>query len=215
MSDQREVDAGKDNAGSEKAAQGGRSPRPRSIRSWRSGRSRTRSRPSSRPASLTRIYSAGFHDDNAVYIEPADFEAQDDDQELASKAKPSAMMDAGHDQGGEADEEALEEVESDDDEPQALSGDLDRARENDELEKAPSLNRQATSRSSKSQRERDPNMVSWDGPDDSENPKNWNMRRKWMAVLVVSSFVSIRSMSTTARPDQLIATAHIRPSSPP
>lgn len=31
---------------------------------------------------------------------------------------------------------------------------------------------------------KDPNMVTWDGPHDSENPKNWPFRRKWGATLI-------------------------------
>ena len=40
-------------------------------------------------------------------------------------------------------------------------------------------------KSSKSARSaRDPNLVSWEGPDDLENPKNWPMKRKWAATFV-------------------------------
>ncbi|KAI7278046.1 MFS multidrug transporter-like protein [Hortaea werneckii] len=38
---------------------------------------------------------------------------------------------------------------------------------------------------------KDPNLVTWDGPDDPENPKNWSTKRKWAATLVVSSFTFI------------------------
>lgn len=31
---------------------------------------------------------------------------------------------------------------------------------------------------------KDPNMVTWDGPHDPENPKNWPFRRKWGATLI-------------------------------
>lgn len=31
---------------------------------------------------------------------------------------------------------------------------------------------------------KDPNMVTWDGPHDPENPKNWPFRRKWMATII-------------------------------
>lgn len=37
---------------------------------------------------------------------------------------------------------------------------------------------------SKRSRTRDPNLVSWEGPDDPENPKNWAFRRKWAATLI-------------------------------
>jgi DHA1 family multidrug resistance protein-like MFS transporter len=30
----------------------------------------------------------------------------------------------------------------------------------------------------------DPNMVSWDGPDDPANPQNWTIRRKWVITMV-------------------------------
>lgn len=190
MSEQQDSESGKDNAGVEKPSQEEQSPQAKSLRSWRSGQSRTRSRPSSRPASLTRLYSAGFHDDNAVYIEPADFEVDDGLEQHISTEKRVRHDWEGGEQGREDDDGPLEEVESDNDEPQTIAGDADRAGQNDELEKASSLSRQGTVRSSKSHRERDPNMVSWTGSDDPENPKNWTMRRKWMAVLVVSSFVS-------------------------
>ncbi|KAB8336668.1 hypothetical protein FH972_020979 [Carpinus fangiana] len=34
---------------------------------------------------------------------------------------------------------------------------------------------------------RDPNVVTWDGPDDPENPMNWTDRKKWLLIAVVSS----------------------------
>lgn len=38
----------------------------------------------------------------------------------------------------------------------------------------------------------DPNIVSWDGPDDPANPKNWTMRKKWgnIAVLSILTFIT-------------------------
>lgn len=34
--------------------------------------------------------------------------------------------------------------------------------------------------------ETDPNVVSWDGPDDPENPMNWTNRKKWSNIAVLS-----------------------------
>jgi hypothetical protein len=34
--------------------------------------------------------------------------------------------------------------------------------------------------------ETDPNVVSWDGPDDPTNPMNWTMRKKWANIAVLS-----------------------------
>ena len=33
----------------------------------------------------------------------------------------------------------------------------------------------------------DPNLVEWDGPDDPQNPKKWELRRKWAAVITCES----------------------------
>ena len=40
-------------------------------------------------------------------------------------------------------------------------------------------------------------QVSWDGPDDPENPKNWSFKRKWAATIVVSSFTFISPVSSS------------------
>ncbi|THX18413.1 MFS multidrug transporter [Aureobasidium pullulans] len=36
--------------------------------------------------------------------------------------------------------------------------------------------------------EQDTNLVTWDGPEDPANPKNWTSNRKWAALLIVSMF---------------------------
>ncbi|CZR63476.1 related to multidrug resistant protein [Phialocephala subalpina] len=59
----------------------------------------------------------------------------------------------------------------------------------------PKLERKKISRSAKSAR--DPNLVSWSGPDDPDNPKNWKFSRKWAATLVVSSFTFISPVSSS------------------
>lgn len=51
-----------------------------------------------------------------------------------------------------------------------------------DIEAGPKLERKRTSRSVRSVR--DPNLVSWSGPDDPDNPKNWTFKRKWAATLV-------------------------------
>ncbi|TPX10508.1 uncharacterized protein E0L32_008558 [Thyridium curvatum] len=72
--------------------------------------------------------------------------------------------------------------------------DVELGADNDQLEK------QATQRS-----EHDPNLVTWDGPNDPENPKCWTYRKKWLAVFVVSIFTLISpvssSMTAPALPD--------------
>lgn len=37
---------------------------------------------------------------------------------------------------------------------------------------------------------RDPNLVTWKGPDDLENPINWTQNRKWTALLISRFFAT-------------------------
>lgn len=64
-----------------------------------------------------------------------------------------------------------------------------------DLEFGPKLLREKTQKSTKSMR--DTNLVTWEGPHDPENPKNWKIGRKWAAVLVVSSFTFISPVSSS------------------
>ncbi|KAI1428223.1 major facilitator superfamily domain-containing protein [Xylaria sp. FL1777] len=43
----------------------------------------------------------------------------------------------------------------------------------------------------------DPNLVTWTGPDDPENPKNWAFSKKWAAVFTVSLFTFISPISSS------------------
>ncbi|KAI1312434.1 major facilitator superfamily domain-containing protein [Xylaria venustula] len=43
----------------------------------------------------------------------------------------------------------------------------------------------------------DPNLVTWTGPDDMENPKNWTFGKKWAAVFTVSLFTFISPISSS------------------
>ncbi|KIW28487.1 uncharacterized protein PV07_08147 [Cladophialophora immunda] len=44
---------------------------------------------------------------------------------------------------------------------------------------------------------KDPHLVTWEGSDDPENPKNWTYRKKWAATLIVSSFTFISPVSSS------------------
>ncbi|EXV00990.1 MFS transporter [Metarhizium robertsii] len=44
---------------------------------------------------------------------------------------------------------------------------------------------------------KDPNLVSWDGPNDAQNPKMWPHRRKWAAVICVSFFTLISPVASS------------------
>ncbi|KAJ8117919.1 hypothetical protein ONZ43_g4099 [Nemania bipapillata] len=43
----------------------------------------------------------------------------------------------------------------------------------------------------------DPNLVTWTGPDDPQNPKNWTFSKKWAAVFTVSLFTLISPISSS------------------
>lgn len=44
---------------------------------------------------------------------------------------------------------------------------------------------------------KDPNLVTWDGPDDLENPKNWAIKDKWAFTVAVSLFTFISPISSS------------------
>lgn len=43
----------------------------------------------------------------------------------------------------------------------------------------------------------DPNLVTWTGPDDPENPKAWAYSKKWRAVVIVSMFTFMSPLSSS------------------
>ena len=45
------------------------------------------------------------------------------------------------------------------------------------------------------QREVDPDMVDWDGPDDPKNPVNWSEKLKWANVAVISSITFLTQVA--------------------
>ncbi|PYI25796.1 MFS general substrate transporter [Aspergillus indologenus CBS 114.80] len=57
---------------------------------------------------------------------------------------------------------------------------------------APALEKSKTARS-----ENDAKLVTWNGPDDPDNPKNWPMKKKWAAVVTVSCFTFISPVSSS------------------
>ena len=45
-------------------------------------------------------------------------------------------------------------------------------------------------------KDEDPNLVTWSGPDDPENPKNWPNGQKWKNTWAISMFVFISPISS-------------------
>lgn len=121
---------------------------------------------------MTRLTSGNYLDDHSLYHnhesnESLEIEESNDESELGDGEK-TVLADAG--EGSGESEEALE-----------VRDGIENGRDKD-LEAGPELHK---SKSSKSRRSvRDPNLVTWDGPDDRDNPKNWSLSRKWTATFV-------------------------------
>ncbi|KAF2858732.1 MFS general substrate transporter [Piedraia hortae CBS 480.64] len=154
--------------GTEKAER----PEPRTWSS-RSSLKRVRTRSQSRPRSPTynlhRLYSRGFIDDHGNYV-------NDHDEPWGRTGVHDID---GTDAANEPHTEAVEEVED------PIDPDRD-------LERGEPLKKQKSA----TDKEKDPNMVSF-GPKDPDNPKEWANSRKWAAVLVVSSFTFISPVSSS------------------
>lgn len=154
------------------------------MRSATSSRSR-RSRPSS--PHLQRIYSSHYLDDHNVY-----------DHEHAATDTDSEQDEEEDDERGlESQESSEEEKEKEEKEEPDIVPEIQGAvpDERDLEAGRPKLEKKATTRSTRSSR--DPNLVTWDGPDDPANPKNWTKKQKWAATLVVSSFTFISPVSSS------------------
>lgn len=52
-----------------------------------------------------------------------------------------------------------------------------------DLERGNSENGHGNDSGGDSNEPKDPNLVTWDGPDDPQNPKAWHNKRKWAAVI--------------------------------
>lgn len=131
---------------------------------------RTGSRPSSPSRQLSRILSGNHLDDHGHY-----------------RHHP-------HDEEAIADEESsdvdLEEKDTEEDNSSTSSEETETYENRDgiedirDIESGPRLQKTKSRKSMKSTKSRDPNLVTWEGPDDVENPKNWAFSRKWAATII-------------------------------
>lgn len=172
--------------------------RPRSVKSWRT---RSRSRPPSPDTHLHRIYSSGFPDHHGTYLDSAAWDMGAEAAaftDLADREVSTSSHEQTESEEATEKAEGLEEVESHQSEHDGESPGDDRSGDNAKLEKGPPLNRQRTGTSTRSKgADRDPHLVTWQGTNDPENPKNWPQKKKWAAVIVVSSFTFISPLAST------------------
>jgi hypothetical protein len=156
----------------------GAEEKPRSRRgtsgaaSRRSSRTGTTSRPSSPSRQLTRLLSGNHLDDHSHYRHHAHDEEAIDDQESSD--------DIDLEKDERETDEGLSPTSSEDTAEEAYES-RDGIEDRRDIESGPRLQK---TKSSKSAKTRDPNLVTWDGPDDVQNPKNWAFRRKWAATLI-------------------------------
>ncbi|KAG9591916.1 MFS multidrug transporter-like protein, partial [Aureobasidium melanogenum] len=169
--------------------------RTRSNKSNNSSKSRPRSgsRPSRPSSPLERLTSANFIDDHGVYHHHAesDYEQEGvEEEESEHDGSHGLSQQSSSDLDTNKEKRALDEPDEVFLEPFGAETALDIEAQSEK--DAPRLSRKSTSKSVK-----DPNLVTWDGPDDPENPKNWGKGRKWAATLVVSSFTFISPVSSS------------------
>ncbi|GAD99296.1 MFS multidrug transporter [Paecilomyces variotii No. 5] len=161
--------------------------RTATARSTRSSRSRRRRGDSV----VSRVYSGQHLDDQTVYHED-EFHAEESFDEDEKSPIPE-----GREDEDSSSSDSLSSDEESHDGP-TLENDAGIMTERDtDLERGPreNLEKTATRKSQRSQR--DPKLVTWEGPDDPENPKNWSMKRKWAATFVVSCFTFISPVSSS------------------
>ncbi|KAF1947175.1 MFS general substrate transporter [Clathrospora elynae] len=178
------------------------SPRKPELR--RSSRSRSQSHSQSRPRrsdqTLHRILSSQFPDDHSVYHHDdgedvrIDADARSlhktENQRRDAETLSSDNDDSAHDVGEKEEKPEGGDEASHEDETtyQEIRGGIPYEHDVE----APPLEKKKSTLSIK-----DLNLVTWDSDDDPKNPKNWSMKRKWAATLIVSSFTLVSPISSS------------------
>jgi hypothetical protein len=127
------------------------------------------SRPPS-PAPLARYVSGNYIDDQAQYHDHL-YHNENENEKENEEALEDGSVDTEDTEEGDGSSESIV--------PEVRDGIED---QRDVDVEAARLERVKSSKSRRSVR--DPNLVTWEGPDDGANPKNWSTSRKWAATLV-------------------------------
>jgi hypothetical protein len=145
---------------------------PRRNTSGAASRRSGASRPSS-PAPLTRYVSGNYIDDQAQYHGHRYHGEKEKENEEAVNLEDGSVQTEDSEDTKEVSEGSRESIV-----PEVRDGIEDQR----DVEAGPKLEKLKSEKSRRSIR--DPNLVTWDGPDDKSNPKNWSTSRKWAATLV-------------------------------
>jgi hypothetical protein len=163
-------------------------------RSPRRSRSRSRSireRLNLGAPSLARVYSAQAFDDHAVYSRHNSVPNSPIERDAASIAPSITSSGSNH----EIKDLDLEKQETQDLAKPETEWDAGVLAERDFSDDKPT--EKLAKKKTREEQAKDPNLVTWDGPDDPTNPKNWSMKRKWAATFVVSSFTFVSPVSSS------------------
>lgn len=157
---------------------------PRSNTSGAASRRSGNSRASSPHPPLTRLISGRHLDDHPLYHGHRYDGEHRDDKALGDETSDDDADDADDGDLTEKDTQdgGIEPESGEDTVPEVRDGIEDQR----DLEAGPKLETSKRTRSGRSAR--DPNLVTWDGPEDPDNPKNWTKKRKWAATLVGKCF---------------------------
>jgi DHA1 family multidrug resistance protein-like MFS transporter len=82
-----------------------------------------------------------------------------------------------------------------------------RTRQEDDEERDLELQAGFRTRSAEEQKDKDPNLVEWDGPDDPENPQNFSRGRKWLITMILSTLTVWITFSSSVFSEATMVTA--------
>ncbi|KAM0135024.1 hypothetical protein ACHAQE_006646 [Botrytis cinerea] len=57
--------------------------------------------------------------------------------------------------------------------------------------------------------EQDPNLITWDGPDDPENPMNWNTKKKWIITVILGLMTFVVTFASSVFSTATIVVAEL------
>ncbi|KAF2460448.1 MFS multidrug transporter [Lineolata rhizophorae] len=134
--------------------------------------------------------SGNYVDDNSIYHSENELESNAGAFTSTSNARRQPEDSDDHNSAAESPADQPEEEKKKRDTPDIDYGEG----QGEDLEVGPLELEKMQSRKSV----RDPNLVTWDSPEDPANPKNWSVNRKWAAAAIVSAFTFISPLSSSA-----------------
>ena len=131
-----------------------------------------------------------------------------------SPSSPNSHNDQNHyhtnfdEKEGDSLRSTMEDFEKDD--PRLSAGTGAGPNSDEESDNNGDLEKQAVrdDRNQEQGREKDANLVEWNGPNDPENPMNWSRGRKWMITLAMGSMTWVITFASSVFSTATVVTAH-------